>query len=347
MKKIIIAEVAVLLVLAIAAVGIGITAANTPVPTLPNQLQTQPPTEVPTQAPTLPPTEPPTEPPTQPPTQPPTEPPTQPPQVDIATQWGLYSKKFFVYDCAAETFLMTYGESQRLYPASITKLFSAYVALKYVDPETVITAGNELDLVAADSSKAQIQKGHRLKASMLIEGMMLPSGNDAAYILAVAAARAYTENPDLPAAAAIATFAQMMNETAADVGLTGSHFVNPDGYHADDHYTSFTDLVVIAKLALADPVISKYTATATEKVRYESGETIEWTNTNLMVNPTSTYYLPNALGLKTGSTSSAGQCLLSAFQVAENRVVIFGVFGGTSRNGRFADTIRLYQELVH
>ena len=71
----------------------------------------------------------------------------------------LLAKQYFVYDCNSESFLTSSGtQNERVYPASITKLFTAYVALQYLQPGAQITAGNELDLVAWGSSVAKIER---------------------------------------------------------------------------------------------------------------------------------------------------------------------------------------------
>lgn len=175
---------------------------------------------------------------------------------------------------------------------------------------------------------------------------MLPSGNDAAYILAAATSRAITGKPDLPAKEAIAHFVDLMNFTAELMGLTGSNFCNPDGFHDPAHYTSYHDLTIIARLALDNEVISRYAAKQKDsKVVYESGEIISWKNSNALLNPDSGYYTKNAIGLKTGTTGEAGNCLLAAFQEKDG-VYIVGVFGCEESNDRYKDTRKLYKNVV-
>lgn len=356
MKKLLLAEVAVLVVLVAVAVlvraGVFRESGTESDVSGENQLtsapadgsyQTEPPTGTPTDLPTEPPTELPTDAPvfsTEPVY---TLPPTEPEGPGIPAQGvELSAKRYFVYDVERDRFLAISGsENAPVYPASITKLFSAYLALQYLDPETVITAGDELDLVQKGSSLAYIQKGHRLTVEMLVEGMMLPSGNDASYILAAAAARAASGDPYMSAEDAIDYFVRMMNTAAEGFGMTGSHFRNPDGFHVDDHYTSCHDLTIIAKLALSNEVISHYATTVKEKVVFESGQTIEWKNTNALIDSNSNYYCYNAIGLKTGSTDAAGYCLLSAFKEKDG-IYIIGVFGCEESNDRFSDTRKLY-----
>ena len=94
------------------------------------------------------------------------------------------AKQAFIYDSLLDITFAKGDMEQRIYPASITKLYTAYVALQYLTPDTVITAGGELSFVGAGSTVAYISRGDCLTAEMLVQGMLLPSGNDAAYVLA-------------------------------------------------------------------------------------------------------------------------------------------------------------------
>ena len=258
----------------------------------------------------------------------------------------LTAKQYFVYDLSQKDYTTISGTgSERIYPASITKLFTAYVALQYLEPELVITAGDALELVAPGSSIAEIQKGDTLTVEQLIEAMLLPSGNDAAYLLAVEAGRIIDSNPAEHASVAAQSFVARMNEVAKAQGMTGTNFVNPDGIHKSEHYTTFDDLVIMASLALKEPAITRYCTCSTDTVTFGSGSEKEWINTNALIDPDSEYYCPYAVGLKTGQTPSAGSCLLSAFRY-ENTAYIIGVFGCPKIEDRFDDTLQLFNEAI-
>ena len=248
---------------------------------------------------------------------------------------GMDAQCIFVYDTAREQMLYcgTPGD-QTLYPASITKLFSAYVALLYLEPEEIITAGEELSLVQPGSSTAFISKGCRLTVEMLVEGMLLPSGNDAAYVLAAAAGRAIAVDPGLDGVTAVQVFVSEMNREAFRLGLKNSRFTNPDGYHAGGHYTCPDDIALIAAMALRQPLIAKYCGMQQDSVTFVSGEWITWYNTNGLIDPSWPYYISTALGMKTGYTSEAGYCLLGAFPGGAEHIII-GIFGGATKNGRY------------
>lgn len=249
----------------------------------------------------------------------------------------------FVYDTGEREMLYcNTASTESLYPASITKLFTAYVALEILEPDTVITAGKELGLLQPGSSTAWIAYGSRLTAEMLVEAMLLPSGNDAAYVLAAAAGRAAAGNQSLGASAAVGAFVERMNEMGQEVGLVNTHFVNPDGYHDNAHYSCPQDLARIGALALEDPVIAKYASTTRDTVRFVSGESVTWDNTNRLLNPDSELYCPESVGLKTGYTNRAGFCLLSAFRW-EDRQVLVGIFGAKDKLSRYSDAAALWQ----
>lgn len=277
---------------------------------------------------------------------------TVPETTESAPTWNTYpadrqllARQYFVYDCSADAFLViSEGADGRIYPASITKLFTAYVAMQYVDPETEITAGDALDLVAWGSSVAKIQKGDVLTASQLVEAMLLPSGNDAAYLLACEAGRVIESNPDLRAPIAVDAFISQMNAQAKALGMTDTHFVNPDGIHDPGHYTTFADLVILGKLSLENPTIMEHAITPIKEVTLH-GQTIQWKNTNALINPATEYYCPYAIGLKTGQTPSAGSCLLSAFR-KDGQVLLIGVFGCPEEQDRFDDTLQLFNQIV-
>lgn len=272
---------------------------------------------------------------------------TTEPTVPVARdENGLTCRQAVVYDTVCgQTLFSKEVASGKVYPASITKLFSAFVALQYLSPEETVTAGKELELVAADSSRAFILEGQTLTVSMLVEGLLLPSGNDAAYVLATAAGRQIAEDPDLECHQAVQVFVDEMNAVARDLGLKDSHFMNPDGYHMGGHYSSLSDLVRIARLVLENPVICGYVGKVKDDVVYVSGETNSWKNTNEILNPESEFYREDACGLKTGFTDPAGSCLMSAFRTEEGYVII-GVFGCPGHELRFEDTVHLAEQYI-
>lgn len=265
----------------------------------------------------------------------------------LPTDRTISAAQYFVYDCEAKQFVTKAEEtSTKIYPASVTKLFTAYVALQYLDASKTVTAGEVLNKVAAGSSVAEIKKGDMLNVEHLIAGMLLPSGNDAAYILAAEAGRAMfgEKAKEVSTDEAVKRFVKEMNDQAKLLGMTGTNFANPDGIHSDSHYSTYADLAVLGTLVLTDPIIMKYAAVSSLDVILQSGS-VTWKNTNAIIDPSSEYYCSLCTGLKTGQTPMAGSCLLSAFEY-RGRTLIIGVFGCKEVDDRFPDTLQLFNQAV-
>lgn len=250
--------------------------------------------------------------------------------------------QILVYDATADEILYSDSrEGTKLYPASVTKLFSAYVALRYLDPLDVVVAGDEMDLVHEGSSLAYIGRGNQLYVQTVVEGMMLPSGNDAAIILAAAAGRKIAGDGTISAEEAVQTFVKEMNRMAKELGFERTHFSNPDGWHTGSHYTCLNDMARMAKLALEDRVIARYMRRGKDEVTFLSGQKKEWKNTNLLLNGDDDFFRYNAIGMKTGYTRQAEYCLMSAFRCNDGRNLVIGVFGYADTYKRFNDVNKL------
>lgn len=268
--------------------------------------------------------------------------PTQP----VETGPKIASPYAFAYDTRTGEFLYHAGDLHaQLYPASITKLFTAYVALQHLQPTDVATVGKILETLPSDSSTALLNPNDKLSVSDLILGMLLPSGGDAARVLAVAVGKQLLGSTDQTELTYYNAFVDEMNRQAKLLGMNDSHFENPDGYHAEDHYISLADAARMGQLCLSSSLIMKGTSTRvyTAVVR-NTGREILWTNTNKLIfkDRYPEFYHAQAVGLKTGYTSKAGNCLMSAFEVNGGYIVI-GVFGGEARDDRFYDTLKLFK----
>ena len=261
---------------------------------------------------------------------------------------SIKSPQGFVYDVQNDVFVFTKGEDKVLYPGSTTKLLTALFALSVLPADTVVTAGDELDFVKSGSSIAYIKKGHSLTVEMLVQAMLLPSGNDAAYVLSAAVGRAISRNDDMSASGAIAAFISAVNDYAENIGLCGTVITVPDGYAAAEHFTTTEDMAIIARLASENEIISRYASMAEADVVYASGQTNSWVNTNLLLDEKSGYYSPRATGLKTGSVSGE-YSLVFSFSFEDGREYIAGVFGADEKNTRFSDAcaiINYFEDLV-
>ena len=255
----------------------------------------------------------------------------------------LSAERAFVYDCTQERYIYLQGDlEERVYPASITKLFTAYTALQYLDADTYITAGNELDLVDSAASVAGLKKGNTLTVDMLIKCLLLPSGADAAYILAANTGYVLSGDYSLSPQEAHDVFVEEMNRIALELGIEDTNFVTVDGLHDDNHYISFKSYVKIAELALCNDIISQTVSMHKALIKFADGNSITVYNVNLLVNPSSEYYVENACGLKSGRTSAAGCNLLSAFRYGDRHIVV-GVFGCPTVADRLENSVVLIE----
>jgi D-alanyl-D-alanine carboxypeptidase (penicillin-binding protein 5/6) len=165
-------------------------------------------------------------------------------------------------------------------------------------------------------------------------------------VLAAAVGREIAGN-DVSSADAIDAFIVGVNNYSKSLGLCGTFLTVPDGYAGEEHYTTTEDIAIVARAAMENPIIAKYAKIYSANVRYASGETNTWVNTNNLLNKESKYYSPYATGLKTGSISGE-YSLLFAFRFDDGREYIAGVFGADNKNERFEDanTIINYFEYI-
>lgn len=272
-----------------------------------------------------------------------TEPPTDPADTTPPEALELTASKAFVYDCSKNTLLYAGGDrEEQASPASLTKLMTALVALDCLKEDAVITVGEEITWIDPESSIAALQTGNRLTVRMLVQGLLMQSGNDAAYTLAVAGGRAIAGEPELDRKQALGVFVDAMNKKCRDMALVNTHFMNPDGIDEEGHYSCVSDLIAISLLAMENETIMKYCGMASDYVVFESGEDYVWKNSNYLLHEDLSFYTPEVIGLKTGSTANAGKCLISAFRQENGRVLLIGVLGSTGDGERYTDTLALY-----
>lgn len=259
------------------------------------------------------------------------------PQLDIETT----SKYIVLYDVDEEVILYEKDSDKKCYPASTTKLLTSAVIMEYCDADITFTAGDELDLVQPHSSLANITKGCSVDRDTLIQALLLPSGNDAAYIASVSAGRIIARKPDLSVESAGAVFCETMNQVAIQIGADNTHFCVPDGYHDDNHYTTAEDMLRIALYARSVQEIRDIAATSYVKAQFIQGGAADWNNSNLLIVPTSNYYYPYASGLKTGMTNMAGHCVVATAQY-DGKELVAVILGGSTSVNRWADAINLF-----
>lgn len=255
------------------------------------------------------------------------------------------SPSIVVYDVNSNTVLYSRNPDEKRYPASITKLLTASVALTYVDPSEVYYVGNEINKIAGDSSRAGLSEGESLTLEQLIYALMLPSGNDAAYTVAVNTARIVSGCPSMTADAALLYFSELMNDFAYQLGTKNTHFVNPDGYQHENHYTCSSDMVMISMKAMSFSLIAEAVTTLNYNVLNDEDVIVHsWSNNNKLVNPDNEFYYPYCKGLKTGFTDEAG-CTMCAYAEKDGRKLIVVTMGCTSNILRYRDVINMFNAI--
>ncbi len=247
------------------------------------------------------------------------------------------SSQAFIYNISDDEYIFLSSDgTDKVTPASTTKLLTALLALEILPSSTLITPGDEVYLPPDNSSSAFIRPHHTLSLEMLIEAMIVPSGNDAAYAVAAACGRELANDDLLEYSKAVAHFVDEMNAYAKKIGCTGSNFTVPDGFAGDEHYSTVQDMAIIAKKASECEIIMKYASLQSDSVVYASGHTNTWTNTNEQLDPDSEFYNQNICGLKTGSLDKS-YSLISVYNDGVNKFII-GVFGAKSDSARYSDT---------
>lgn len=229
---------------------------------------------------------------------------------------------------------------ERLYPASITKVMTALVALKYGNLEDTVTVGEESVITEAGASLCNIRPGDTLTMEQLLYGLMLPSGNDAGASIAV------------HMAGSIEGFAEMMNREARMLGATDTHFLNPHGLHDENHYTTAYDLYLIFNEAISYPEFRSIIGAKEYTASYTDGEgnakTQTWKNSNRYL--TGEREAPaglTVLGGKTGTTQAAGYCLIMASEDPEGRDYISVVLKAGSRSNLYDNMTNIIQKIVN
>ncbi len=178
--------------------------------------------------------------------------------------------------------------------ASTTKIMTTLLCLESGDLDTEFVVDS--DAIQVEGSSMGLVEGDIVTKRALCYGMLLPSGNDAAGAAAVKIAGSY------------AAFADLMNEKAAALGLTHTHFVTPSGLHADAHYSTAADMAILTAAALQNETFREICSQSEAKVCFGNPPYARWLqNSNRLLEMDETI-----IGVKTGFTDEAGRCLVSA-----------------------------------
>ena len=262
------------------------------------------------------------------------------------TSFSVAAKAALLIDLNTGRAVYEQDADERVYPASLTKIMTCLLALENGNLSDVVTvSASALDDLDADSSVAGLQVGEQMTLENLLYGMLLESGNDAAYTVAVHTARAAFPAEKLTDKRAVQRFCELMNRYAANIGMTNSHFSTPDGWDDKAQYTTARDLLTLTQRVLEIPELAAIAGTARRQVALSSGYTITWKNSNLLLQKSSRYYDPRVTGLKTGTTDRAGNCLIACAAQGERRIITI-VLGCSTDRQRYTMTKKLLESAL-
>ena len=212
---------------------------------------------------------------------------------------------------------------KHMYPASTTKILTAIIAIENTELDDIVLIPAEASNI--EGSSIGLHEGELITIEDLLYAMMLNSGNDAAVAIAV-----YVGG-------SVSDFVDIMNSKAAELGAVDSHFNNPNGLPDENHYTSAYDLSLIARYAMKNKTFREIVSTQTKVIN----RTFPEAQTNLVNSSRLFSRYPGTIGIKTGYTEAAGQCLIAA-TVKGNRELISVVLGSEGV-GIYDDTIALME----
>jgi len=253
----------------------------------------------------------------------------------LATEININSQAAILVEVSTGRIIYEKNSTKQMYPASTTKIMTAILVIENCDLTEIVTVKESaLSNIPTGYVTCNLQIGEEISINDLLYALMVPSANDAAYVLAEHVGGSVEE------------FSNMMNNKAEELGCMSTHFVNPNGIHSNSHYTTAYDLYLIASYAMKNETFknlvttTEYTLPATNK--YPTDDRILKT-TNDLINPNRNNYYKNAIGIKTGYTSQAGNCLVAEAS-RDGLEFISVILNGDKNNSsiRYTDTIKLF-----
>lgn len=234
-----------------------------------------------------------------------------------------------IQDVNSKALIYEKNSDIELLPASTTKIMTALVALDYYHLDDVLTVASENHAIG---SSMDLAEGEKISVNNLIYGLLVGSGNDAALTLADNFC-APNEASGEVGLCGYDAFVEAMNDKATELHLDNTHYRNPSGIESYGHVTTARDLAVLASYAVQNQTINQVMQTKEITVTDVSGEIIHnLENTNELLGE-----LPGVMGLKTGWTENAGECLVTLVE-RDNHPVITVVLGSLDR---FGETTKL------
>ena len=245
------------------------------------------------------------------------------------TEPAISAQSAYLIDNRTNKVLFQKNSDKKMYPASTTKILTAILTLENCNVDDPVTASfDAVNSIPDGYSTANIQVGETLTVGQLLEVLLIHSANDSANILAE------------HVGGSVDSFVTMMNTKANEIGLNSSHFTNAYGKHDDNHYTTAHDLAILMKYCLKNDTFRKISGKASCAIPATNmSGTRTYTSTNELAIPKTRNYYPYLTSGKTGFTTQAKECLVSA-SYKDDLELICVVLGSTSR---FNDTKNLFE----
>ena len=223
---------------------------------------------------------------------------------DIGTETpNISAESAILIDAKTGTTLFNKNAQERMYPASTTKILTAIIAIEKCNLDDIVTVHNSaIKTIPAGYSSAYLSDGEEISVNDLLKVFLVHSANDAGHVLAE------------HISGSVDAFSTVMNEKLDEIGCSNSHFVDPSGIHSENHYTTAEDLAKIARYCMKDSTFRSIVSMKSCTInKTNKSDARKYTNTNDLLNPASKYYISDCVGIKTGYTSEAKNCLISAF----------------------------------
>ena len=252
--------------------------------------------------------------------------------------FSLEAENALLWDRSEQKALFAHHTDSMIYPASTIKLVTGLVTLDIAQPDEPITVGREILRVPMDCARAGIAMGRTYTVRELLAASLLPSGADAAYVLGTYCGRILLADPEASENAALNAFLAAANEKLQSLGATHTAVRNVEGLDDDEQLTTAEDLCRITCAVLDDPVLSQICASAELEIGSGNASML-MKNTNQLLREDSDFYSEAFVGLKTGATSRAGNCLIGAFRQDGKEYVTIVMHSGY--DGKFTDTLTL------
>ena len=248
----------------------------------------------------------------------------------------IYSSGSVLIDASTGKVLLQKDMNKQLYPASTTKILTAILAIEKLDLNSKLTASRSAVMaIPSGYSNAGIKIGESLSVNDLLEMFLIHSANEVGYILA----EEISGNID--------NFANLMNQKALELGCTNTHFTNPSGIHDVNHYSTAYDMALIAKYCMKNEtfrnIVSKKNCKFSATDLYP--EERYFKNTNSLLDSSNRYYYEYAIGIKTGFTTQAKNCLIAGAK--KDGIELIAVMLGAEatengESGRYVDAKNLF-----